>query len=555
MRKLSFVSLFFVILVLSGALTAAQNAPDPINDALDALNERLGTSYTLNDIFWTWAQESYDDGSLGCPQALETFSAEPTVGYQFVFTVEDVEYDYRVSADRSTVFLCSSGELAEEQAVATPEPVLDEDEAPYSNPLCGAPPPNITYMPTRLTTDITGYITPGLPVNLRAEPNTTAPIIAEIAAESVFDVFAGPSCDDQGYLWWQVSVDGQTGWMAEGRDGDYFVEPLPGEQLGTNYPVLDVENAVSLVNVSELQGNFGNTVAFAPDDLTIVIPGGLGAEGVLLYQTNDLDAGVRSIPAGTGFTTVDFSDDSDLALFGGENGSIRLWSLDPQTQVIERAVLLGHDDPVSAVAFSPTGETMASSGGLAFLREEDEFNNFAVALWDVENVRLLDGLRGHTDTVTGLVYTATGDQIISGSLDGTVRVWDVATATETLEVELNTAVNAIALSDDGATVAAALATGEIVLLDVATGEISATLQAHTGAVNSVAFGVDDTVLVSGGDDAAVYVWSIADETALVELTGHTDRVTDVAISTNDVVIATVGVDNFVRLWAVVRTAG
>jgi WD40 repeat protein len=555
MRRLFFVGLFFLILMLSGALTAAQNAPDPINDALDALNERLGTSYTLNDIFWTWAQESYDDGSLGCPQALETFSSEPMVGYQFVFTVEDVEYDYRVSSDRSTVFLCSSGELPEEQAVATPEPVLDEDEAPYSNPLCGAPPPDITYMPTRLTSDITGYITPGLPVNLRADPNTTAPIIAEIAAESVFEVLAGPSCDDQGYLWWQVSVDGQTGWMAEGRDGNYFVEPLPGEPLGTNYPVLDVENAVSLVNVSELQGNFGDTVAFSPDDLTVVIPGGLGAEGVLLYQTNDLDAGVRSIPAGTGFTTVDFSDDSDLALLGGENGSIRLWNLDPETQVIERAVLLGHDDPVSAVAFSLIGATMASSGGLAFLREEDEFNAFAVALWDVENVRLLDGLRGHTDRVTGLAYTATGDQIISGSLDGTVRVWDVATATETLEIELDVAVNAIALSDDATTVAAALATGDIVLLDVATGEVSATLQAHTGAVNSVIFGVDDTVLVSGGDDAAVYVWSIEDETALVELTGHTDRVTDVAISANDVVIATVGADNFVRLWAVILTAG
>ena len=38
---------------------------------------------------------------------------------------------------------------------------------------------------------------------------------------------AGPKCGD-GMLWWGVNYNGTTGWTAEGKDNEYYIEPVSG---------------------------------------------------------------------------------------------------------------------------------------------------------------------------------------------------------------------------------------------------------------------------------------------------------------------------------------
>jgi len=47
-----------------------------------------------------------------------------------------------------------------------------------------------------------------------------------------------------------------------------------------------------------------------------------------------------------------------------------------------------------------------------------------VKVWDAQTGREELSLTGHADTVTGVAVGAEGERIVSGSRDGTVKVWD-----------------------------------------------------------------------------------------------------------------------------------
>jgi WD40 repeat protein len=250
---------------------------------------------------------------------------------------------------------------------------------------------------------------------------------------------------------------------------------------------------------------------------------------------------------------------SDLALFGGQTGAIRIWDIQAGATLVERAFLQGHDSPVTAVAFSPDGTKLASSGGRAFLRVDATDNMFGIAMWDVDTVTLIDGFRGHTADVLALQFNEAGSVLYSASLDGSIRMWDTATFQQTALAQYP--VNDIALSPDGTLLAAGLANGDVALLDAATLEERTTVTAHTASVNSVAFNSDGTLLVSGGDDDNAYVWEVSaalsgDVPVQPQLlTGHFDGVIDVAFSPDDGMIATLSDDNTIRLWGITPTFG
>ena len=408
--------LFFclILLAIPVAFGGAQGAPEQINDALADLNQRLGRAYTLNDFNWRWSQQNYGDTSLGCPQAGQTYETRPIVAYQFTFTVEGSVYDYRVSADRMLLILCSvtaEGDLATD---TPPEGVVDSGVADYSNPLCQQPVGEISYMPTRLTPQIQARVQPGLPNNLRDNPSTGASAIGEIPGGALFTVLQGPVCDDEGFLWYQVDFDGVVGWTAEGRGGDFFLEPLPGLNIPQGLSPISADQFSGMAELSRLQGNLGADLAFAPViDLqttapTLVTVGGVGSEGAWVYDLSALSLGPRTVFGANLLTRVDFGGRSDVALFGSANGAIRLWDIRDGAPLVERAFLQGHDSPVTAVDFSADGTRLASSGGRAFLNVDAADNQFGISMWDVDTVALLDGFRGHSADVLSLTFNSAG---------------------------------------------------------------------------------------------------------------------------------------------------
>ncbi|MDQ7033473.1 MAG: hypothetical protein Q9P01_01160 [Anaerolineae bacterium] len=94
----------------------------------------------------------------------------------------------------------------------------------------------------------------GTPNTLRSYPNVDDSIGQRLGViqlgRTIDRVMSGPVCN-QGFVWWLVEFDGQTGWTAESNvaTNDYFLEPLNGEPPITTNSTASVainENAIMI---------------------------------------------------------------------------------------------------------------------------------------------------------------------------------------------------------------------------------------------------------------------------------------------------------------------
>jgi uncharacterized protein YgiM (DUF1202 family) len=77
----------------------------------------------------------------------------------------------------------------------------------------------------RLSAGRYARVTPGLPNNIRTQPDSNAQLIGQIPPGSIFAVLSNATCAS-GLYWYQVNYNGVVGWTPEGGSGQYWVEPL-----------------------------------------------------------------------------------------------------------------------------------------------------------------------------------------------------------------------------------------------------------------------------------------------------------------------------------------
>lgn len=66
----------------------------------------------------------------------------------------------------------------------------------------------------------------GSPLNMRDAPARGGKVVKQLEEGTRFGVIGGPSCSD-GFTWWQIQLEADSsGWVAEGDQEDYYIEPL-----------------------------------------------------------------------------------------------------------------------------------------------------------------------------------------------------------------------------------------------------------------------------------------------------------------------------------------
>ncbi len=183
-------------------------------------------------------------------------------------------------------------------------------------------------------------------------------------------------------------------------------------------------------------------------------------------------------------------------------------------------VLEGHSTVVTCVALSD--DTRRAVSGSA---------DGTVRLWDLELQRCLMVLSGHVGPVTAVACTQDGLLAMSGGQDGTLRVWcaDSGTCLAVLEGH-QAAVTSVACRADGRRAVSAARDRTLRIWELPKGACLAVLEGHGKWINSVALSRDGRRVLSGSDDKTVRLWDAAGGTCLGTLERHTHPVTSVAIS-------------------------
>ncbi|KAK4149159.1 hypothetical protein C8A00DRAFT_47166 [Chaetomidium leptoderma] len=115
----------------------------------------------------------------------------------------------------------------------------------------------------------------------------------------------------------------------------------------------------------------------------------------------------------------------------------------------------------------------------------------------------------HPSGVHAVAFSPDGWLIVSGSYDGTVRVWDAATGAERRMLRGHSgSVRAVAFSPDGRLIVSGSSDKTVRVWDAATGAERRVL-GHSRPVCAVAFSPDGRLIVSGSSDKTVRVWDAA----------------------------------------------
>jgi WD40 repeat protein len=167
-------------------------------------------------------------------------------------------------------------------------------------------------------------------------------------------------------------------------------------------------------------------------------------------------------------------------------------------------------------------------------------------------------LRGHSNWVTGVAFTANGTHLASGSWDQTVKMWDVTTGLPVGTVSDDTQyVQALTSSRDGRYLAAENSRDTVTVWDIAANKAIHTFPTDRRViangnnwVYSIAFSPDNRLLASGMDDKTVRIWDVQSGQAVRDLTAGHRSVIYVAFSPDGRYIATGGTEKSIIIWDV-----
>ncbi|XXY52706.1 AAA family ATPase [Sorangium sp. So ce269] len=282
------------------------------------------------------------------------------------------------------------------------------------------------------------------------------------------------------------------------------------------------------------------------------------------------------------------SPDGRCALSASADRSLRYWAL-VSGEVL--AMMQGHSDELTGCALTPDGKLalstsvdmtarlwdLATGHCIGVLDNRGRWatacaishdgqtlvvgsDNGALTLWDKSSLQSIGTLEGHGDYVTVCITTPAG-QLISGSRDASVRVWELASRECLYELSPTGQapspspaaseqgwITALALMPGGEQVLAASGDGTLSRWDLALGQCLQRVGSGQGRVDALAILPWGGHLLCGMADGAIAVWDLAAERRILRLAAHANAVSACAATSDGRRMLSASHDRSARLW-------
>ncbi|MFC2078425.1 WD40 repeat domain-containing protein [Candidatus Bipolaricaulota bacterium] len=227
---------------------------------------------------------------------------------------------------------------------------------------------------------------------------------------------------------------------------------------------------------------------------------GLPDDSVGVWRISDGER-VATVEPGSSAMSVRFSPDSHILTVARFDGVIELWGVTENARI---AQWLAHESAVHGLAFSPDGNTLATSS----INE-----THVIRIWSIESGEMQSELSGHRQNVYRVLFVQDGAQLLSASGDRSVILWDVASGEQVRVFRGHyDTVNDVVLSPSGDILATAGSDRTVRLWDFAEAESVETLQGHGRyVVRYVAFSPSGHLVASstlGRVGGEIIIWGI-----------------------------------------------
>ncbi len=287
-------------------------------------------------------------------------------------------------------------------------------------------------------------------------------------------------------------------------------------------------------------------VAFSPDGLRAVSNGLLDATRVWDLTTGEE---IQALPSPTDgpSSAAAIAPDGRSVLISSFDKNVRQWSLETGEEL---RVMTGHEIWVRTVAVGPDGRRAVSGA-----------QDGAMLVWDLETGEAIRQIGRSQASVRALAVTPDGRRVIAAdSFDGkSTWIWELERPDAPVGRLLGheASVPSVDVSADGTRAVTGSFDGTVRLWDLESGArnkpLLRTFAGHVGAdgrpvwVNAVAFHPDGRRVVSGGYDDRVRLWDLESGEQVGELLGHTSDVYHLEVSGDGRVIST-SADSTIRAW-------
>jgi|SRR5215213_1133546 len=271
-----------------------------------------------------------------------------------------------------------------------------------------------------------------------------------------------------------------------------------------------------------------NSLAFSPDKKLLAFTRN---EVMLLDTTTGTTVELPNTHEGP-VTAVAISPDGRTIATGSEDNTARIWSAASRGEL---GTLKGHKDFVLAVAFSRDGKIIATASA-----------DRTVKLWEVASRRELTTLKGHTAAVTSVAFSPDG-KVIATSSENELKLWSTSLAERAPFKELTDQYARMRFLNDGKSLAILPASAnEVKLLDTNTLTERSFKLSHTDIINALALSRDGRFIATGSSDRTAKIWDLSTQTSVA--LQHSAAVNAVDFSPDGKILATSLEDMTVRLW-------